>query len=199
MAWEGIVAGRRARSVALPTYAFQRRRYWLEAHEPAGSPAVLGLDSASHPLLATATELPDGSHLFTGRVTLTSHAWLSDHIVMGTVILPGTAFIELALHAAQTVGLDEVAELVLNTPMTFSSEDAALLQVVVGPEGSAGGRSLTIRVALGGGPLVDAERDRNVERACASSRLTSGSGPRPGPRGASTSPAPIGAGDVDVG
>ncbi|MEW2573611.1 acyltransferase domain-containing protein, partial [Streptomyces sp. NPDC047070] len=143
--WTGVLAGRVARNVALPTYAFQRRRYWLDAPEPAGSPAVLGLESTSHPLLATATELPDGSHLFTGRVTLNSHAWLSDHLVMGTVVLPGTAFIELALHAALTVGLDEVAELVLNAPVTFGSEDAALLQVVVGPEDPAAGRSLTIR------------------------------------------------------
>ncbi|MFE9680739.1 type I polyketide synthase [Streptomyces sp. NPDC006285] len=143
--WEGFLTRRGAHSVPLPTYALQRRRYWLEAVDSIGSPAGLGLESATHPLLATATELPDGSHLFTGRVTLTTHAWLADHIVMGTVILPGTAFVELALHAALTVGLDEVAELVLNAPVTFGAHDAALLQVVVGPEDPSGGRSLTIR------------------------------------------------------
>ncbi|MFD9909427.1 acyltransferase domain-containing protein, partial [Streptomyces sp. NPDC059063] len=143
--WQGFLGRRGARNVGLPTYAFQRRRYWLDAPDPVGSAAGLGLESASHPLLATATELPDGSHLFTGRVKLATHAWLGDHIVMGTVILPGTAFVELALHAAQTVGLDEIAELVLNAPVTFGSKDAALLQVVVGPEDASAGRTLTIR------------------------------------------------------
>ncbi|WP_430727390.1 type I polyketide synthase [Streptomyces beigongshangae] len=143
--WEGFLGRHGARGVTLPTYALQRRRYWLEAVDSIGSPAGLGLESATHPLLATATELPDGSHLFTGRVTLGTHAWLADHIVMGTVILPGTAFVELALHAALTVGLDEVAELVLNAPVTFGTHDAALLQVVVGPEDPSGARALTIR------------------------------------------------------
>ncbi|MFD3486314.1 type I polyketide synthase [Streptomyces sp. NPDC058665] len=143
--WKGFLAGRGARAVSLPTYAFQRRRHWLEVPDPAGSAAGLGLEPASHPLLATATELPDGTRLFTGRVTLAGHAWLADHTVMGTVILPGTAFVELALHAAQTVGLDEIAELVLNAPITFGSQSAALVQVIVGPDDRSAGRSLVIR------------------------------------------------------
>ncbi|MFI0816166.1 type I polyketide synthase [Streptomyces sp. NPDC021115] len=143
--WKGLLAGYGGRSVPLPTYAFQRRRYWLDTPDPAASPAALGLEPATHPLLATATELPDGSRLFTGRVTLADHAWLGDHIVMGTVILPGTAFVELAFHAAHAVGTDEIAELVLNAPVTFGAQGAALLQVVVGPEDPATGRALTIR------------------------------------------------------
>ncbi|MFD3523635.1 type I polyketide synthase [Streptomyces sp. NPDC058653] len=143
--WEGFLARRGGRSVELPTYAFQRRRHWLEVGDPVGTAAGLGLESATHPLLATTTELPDGTNLFTGRVTLADHPWLSDHTVMGTVILPGTAFVELSLHAAQTVGLDEIAELVLHAPVTFGSQSAALLQVIVGPEDASAGRTLTIR------------------------------------------------------
>ncbi|MFC4907585.1 SDR family NAD(P)-dependent oxidoreductase [Actinomadura gamaensis] len=134
-----------AQTIDLPTYAFQRRRYWLDAPDASGSPSGLGLEPAAHPMLSTATELPDGTHLFTGRLTQTAHPWLNDHVVMGTVILPATALVELALHAAQTVALDELAELVLNAPVTFGSEGAALLQLVITPEDETGARTLTIR------------------------------------------------------
>nr|WP_312871073.1 type I polyketide synthase [Streptomyces lonarensis] len=143
--WQEFFSGAGVAGVELPTYAFQRRRYWLDAPTRTGSPAGLGLESSGHPMLATSTELPDGSHLFTGRVSLAGHPWLGDHVVMGTVILPGTAFIELALHAAVTADLDEIAELVLNAPITFGSRSAALIQMILGPEDRTGGRALTIR------------------------------------------------------
>ncbi|MBU3867850.1 type I polyketide synthase, partial [Streptomyces sp. 4503] len=68
------------RTVDLPTYAFQRRRYWLDA--PGGSgkdPGALGLAGADHPLLGAAVRLADGSgHVLTGRLSPQTHGWLAD-------------------------------------------------------------------------------------------------------------------------
>ena len=44
--------------------------------------------------------------LFTGRLSLATHPWLADHAVGGAVLLPGTAFVELAVRAADQVGCD---------------------------------------------------------------------------------------------
>ncbi|WP_425337773.1 hypothetical protein, partial [Streptomyces novaecaesareae] len=38
-------------------------------------------------------------HVLTGHLSLTTHPWLADHAVFGTALLPGTALVELALHA----------------------------------------------------------------------------------------------------
>ena len=87
-------------TLPLPTYPFQHQPYWLHTPAaPADLPAA-GLANAGHPLLAAATELPDGTLLLTGRITATTAPWLPDHTVHGTPILPGTALADLALHAA---------------------------------------------------------------------------------------------------
>nr|WP_250847812.1 polyketide synthase dehydratase domain-containing protein [Streptomyces hygroscopicus] len=51
--------------------------------------------------------------LLTGRLSLRTHPWLADHVVAGAVLLPGTAFVELAVRAGDQVGCDVVEELTL--------------------------------------------------------------------------------------
>jgi polyketide synthase 12 len=134
-----------ARRVGLPTYAFQRERYWLMGSPGAGDVTSIGQSSAGHPLLGAAVGLADGDQwLFTGRISLESHAWLADHAVMGTVLLPGTAFLELALHAGNQVGCGVVQELTLEAPLVLGEHDGVALQVSVGEPDEAGARSLGI-------------------------------------------------------
>ncbi|WP_445009735.1 SDR family NAD(P)-dependent oxidoreductase [Streptomyces poonensis] len=151
--WDAVLPG--ARRVDLPTYAFRHERYWLEAGAPAGDVRTAGLDAADHPFLGAAVELPDaGGHLLTGMLSLQAHPWLADHAVLGTVLLPGTAFVELAAHAAAETGCDLVEELTLQAPLVLPEHGGVALQVLVGAQDDSGRRPLSVHSRAGDGPWL---------------------------------------------
>ncbi|HEV8560212.1 MAG TPA: SDR family NAD(P)-dependent oxidoreductase [Actinophytocola sp.] len=111
----------------LPTYPFQRQRFWLDATPEITDARDLGLTPAQHPLLSAAIRpAGTGTTVYTGQISRTTHPWLADHAILGTVLLPGTAFLDLALHAAGGT-LDE---LTLHSPLTLTGDQATQLQVV---------------------------------------------------------------------
>jgi acyl transferase domain-containing protein/acyl carrier protein len=144
--WERLFEGSGARRVRLPTYAFQRQRFWLDSVERGVADAeAIGQASAGHPLLGAAVALADErGWIFTGRLSLQAHPWLADHVVLGKVLLPGTAFLELALYAGAQLGCELVRELTLQSPLVLPRDGAVQLQVTVDQEDEHRVRSLKV-------------------------------------------------------
>ncbi|AGP55846.1 hypothetical protein M271_21610 [Streptomyces rapamycinicus NRRL 5491] len=141
--WHAVFAG--SRVIPLPTYAFQRKRYWLEEAAAPMDVSSAGLDSAGHPLLGAAVALSSGDeYLFTGRLSVSALPWLADHQVMDRVLLPGAACVELALRAGDEVGCGRVEELTLEAPLVVPDGGGVRLQVVVGGADEVGARSVEV-------------------------------------------------------
>ncbi|WP_211240667.1 type I polyketide synthase [Hamadaea tsunoensis] len=116
--WTGPMPG--GRLTHLPPYAFQHARYWPEPERPTADAAWLGLRPMAHPILGAALDGANGEGLvLSGRLSPNGQPWLADHVINGTVLLPGTAFLELAARAADEAGLSGVDDLVVEAPLAL--------------------------------------------------------------------------------
>ncbi len=143
------VTGPVRRHIELPTYPFERQRFWLASGgRPAGGPV-------SHPLLHAALPVAgSGGLLLTGRLSRRIAPWLADHAVSGTALAPGTAIADLALQAAAATGAGQVEDLTLHAPLPLPAAGAVQVQVAAGAPGPDGRRPLTIHSRPDGDPAA---------------------------------------------
>ncbi|XVS67797.1 SDR family NAD(P)-dependent oxidoreductase [Actinosynnema sp. CA-299493] len=146
--WPDVIPG--GRRIDLPTYAFQSTRHWPSPKPVSGDVTAAGLTAPDHPMLgAVAVLAGDRGALLTGRLALDTHPWLADHVVSGRVVVPGTALLDIALHAAGKVRAPALAELTFNTPLVLPEHGAVHVQVSVDEHGSLQVHSRAADVADG--------------------------------------------------
>jgi acyl transferase domain-containing protein len=139
--WEGFYAGRPHRRVHLPTYPFQRTRYWTELsarRHTASAPRRPG----QHPLLGERLRLPGAADVrFEAAIGERQPAFLASHRVHGGVVLPGAAYLEMALAAgAATAGEGEpitLEEVGFEQALLLPAGEVRTVQTVVSGPGGA--------------------------------------------------------------
>ncbi|MFE6488402.1 SDR family NAD(P)-dependent oxidoreductase [Streptomyces sp. NPDC057757] len=151
--WHGVFAGRGARRVELPTYAFQRRRHWLDTQAASGDASGLGQVAAEHPLLGAVVVSPDsGGMVLTGRLSTAAQPWLAGHEVLGTAVFPASGFVELAIRAGDQAGCDVLEDLTVDAMLTLPANGGVDVQVVVGEPDEGGKRPLAVHSRREDGP-----------------------------------------------
>ncbi|GAA1954820.1 hypothetical protein GCM10009754_25510 [Amycolatopsis minnesotensis] len=181
--WAAVFPG--GRRVSLPTYAFQRQRYWPRRQPPTGH------DAAGHPLLGSVAPLAvDDSVLFTGTLSRDTVDWLPEHEIDGAVVVPATALLDMAIRAADEAGCDHIDELTMQAPLVLPASGARSVQVFVAAPEATGARAITVhsRADTGG-------EDRNWTRHAVGT-VSVAAGPAPVAEPSAWPPA--GAGPVDL-
>ncbi|WP_253799583.1 polyketide synthase dehydratase domain-containing protein, partial [Nocardia amikacinitolerans] len=132
----------------LPTYPFQHQKYWLNnAIEGSGTRH----NGTGHPFIDHITHLAGADELvLTGDISMDAYPWLSDHTVAQIPLLPSTAFIDIALEAAQQADLDGITELAIEAPLPLSASTA--LQVRLGAPDDNGERAIAVYARCGDEP-----------------------------------------------
>lgn len=134
-AWHRERGGRR---VPLPTYPFQRERYWIDERrrKAEGAAALTASESAaSHPLLGARLPVALAENvIFATEIGIRRQSYLDDHRVHGVVVFPATAYLELAQAAAAEAMAGqacEVEEVVIQAPLLLEEEAVRRVQTVL--------------------------------------------------------------------
>ncbi|WP_437952505.1 SDR family NAD(P)-dependent oxidoreductase [Sorangium sp. So ce296] len=109
--WDAFFAPFNAGRVALPTYAFQRERFWLDMPKAKSSRAAAADDAGRYPLAGTRLDLPDGSAVHTLDIGPGAQPYLADHSVYGRIVVPGAFHLAVLLAVAESHWPDSPLEL----------------------------------------------------------------------------------------
>ncbi len=113
------------RRLELPTYPFQRRRFWPKTSGMAiDGPAVSGI-------LGSAKDLASGDSVYTSRLSVKSQPWLSDHVIYGTVVVPGATYAAMALAAVGTPS--RVKDVFFYEPIILPEKSSREVQLTLHP------------------------------------------------------------------
>ncbi|WP_037648743.1 type I polyketide synthase, partial [Streptomyces hygroscopicus] len=157
--WKPAFADTAASRVDLPTYAFQRRRFWLEnTAATSGDVTSVGLLPAEHPLLGAAVETAvQGGLVYTTRLSPKTRPWLADHRLEDVVVLPGAALVDMLTHVGEQVWTPVVEELTLSAPIALPATGSTVVQLTVGAPDDRGRRPVRVhsRTSTGTGTAQD--------------------------------------------
>ena len=113
------------RRLELPTYPFQRRRFWPKSSAiTVDGPAMSGL-------LGSGKDLASGDSVYTSRLSVKSQPWLSDHVIYGTVVVPGATYAAMALAAVGTPA--HVKEVFFYEPIILPERASREVQLTLHP------------------------------------------------------------------
>jgi acyl transferase domain-containing protein len=119
------------RKLQLPTYPFQRKRYWIPERK---QKSRRQLPDAVHPLLGRRLRSALRQTQYESELNHASFGFIQDHQVQHTSLLPMTAYLEMALAAAKEQfgpGAHALEDVIIHEPMVFADARVRAVQLIV--------------------------------------------------------------------
>jgi acyl transferase domain-containing protein/acyl carrier protein len=115
--------------VSLPAYPWQRERFWMEGVVRSGR-------SGGHPLLGDLVETASGERIWSGTLSAEVHPWLSDHKVGGTILVPASAYAEMAIAAGRALfgSFAVIEQIALTEALAVPFGSQVEIQTIAAPE-----------------------------------------------------------------
>ncbi len=134
--WAAFDHGYSRRRLALPTYAFERERHWVDAEpQTLDSAGARAPGRGVHPLLGRRLRSAAPGQQFEASLGVGSTRYLHEHALFGQALLPGSAFLEMALGVVPVDAAAEVTGFSIEQPLFLPAEGAKVVQTLLDPEG----------------------------------------------------------------
>ncbi len=136
--WLGFDQDYPRNKVVLPTYPFQRQRYWIEEAKPESSRQNNFPNKTFHPLLGQQLRSPAIKEIFfESQFSLNYLPFLKDHLVYGIVVVPGANHVSMVLSAAAKVfgaGVKVIQDVLIQEAFVLGEDDVRSVQLILKPE-----------------------------------------------------------------
>ena len=123
---------KQGKRISLPTYPFQRERYWISNSEF----SITDIKTNLHPFIRDFKKLATGEIVFEGEISSDQPNYLQEHKVFEKVLFPATGFIEAILAASQKILPDNLI-ILQNVSIhqgLLLSETPIILQMIFKPQ-----------------------------------------------------------------
>jgi acyl transferase domain-containing protein/acyl carrier protein len=142
--WAGFDREYPRRRVALPTYPFQRERFWVPPASAAPVAVRAPAGPGAHPLLGRRLDVASaaGTHVWEGPLDRRQLGYLTDHRIQDAVVFPAAAYSEMVIAAARQIlgdGSLVLSEVTYEAPLLLAADAEPTVQVTasVQPDGGA--------------------------------------------------------------
>ncbi|MCX7920813.1 MAG: type I polyketide synthase [Clostridia bacterium] len=157
--WEDLYKGAACRKVSLPTYPFERKRYWLNIQEPAVTEKAYTEKEISHPLIDRRILSTLNQEVYLTRFSVDRHWVLSEHTIMDLNIVPGTTYLEMARKAGSNLYRDyniELRDIMFLTPLVVAKDEKKEVHTIIKKEKDYLEFVIASRTSNDGSELYDA-------------------------------------------